>query len=457
MSTSNILASVAVLAVSGAVLAPSLDFGAPEGVVVSPPPLTEPAVTPDVHPISLKLDRTAVAGGRVEERFLQFEITMPDLGEVERRPLDLSVVIDNSGSMSGDRIDAARQAAHHLVDQLHPEDRFSLLTFDSSVDVLLDGVTGADRPGLHRAVDRIMPAGGTNLYAGLSAGVSAVQGDGRIPRVILLSDGITNEGITSPDAIATLAADAFRRGASTSTIGLGLGFNEDLMFAVSRAGGGSFDFVNDPSQLASVFSDELQRTSALAGRGAVVDLDLGEHVEGIEVLGWASTKTASGWTISLGDLPSGATRRVVARVRVTAPRGERLEVGTAKVRWIDMEEKTQTARATATVDITHSIAKAEASIDEEVDGQASWVYGNALARRSASAYAKGDAAAAEDMVEKSKMQLKRSASRGFTKAVRRTGEVERQARVQAAAAPSSADGRLNAKEVQALSALGYVE
>ena len=183
-----------------------------------------------------------------------------------------------------------------------------------------------------------------------------------------------------------------------STIGLGIDFNEDLLFSIAKSGGGSYDFVDNPSQLASVFSDELDRSAALAGRQAVIDLDLGPGVEGVEVLGWAATRTDDGWRISLGDLPSSSTRRVVARVTVAAGSEGVFEGATARATWLDREGVAMAASDTSRIEATRSIAHADSSIIESVAGAAAYVYGNTLSMRSASAYASGDEDGAEGLL-----------------------------------------------------------
>jgi Ca-activated chloride channel family protein len=395
--------------------------------------------------------------GRHETRFVTVELKTPEITSTERKPLDLAVVIDNSGSMSGDKIANARRAAHHLVDQLGAEDRFSLVVFDSTANVVVPATSVHDRTALHAAIDRIDDAGGTNLYAGLDLGLQGLSRDGRIPRLILLSDGQTNEGITDPLEIARRAGNAFEKGVGISTIGLGIDFNEDLLFSIAKSGGGSYDFVDNPSQLASVFSDELDRSAALAGRQAVIDLDLGPGVEGVEVLGWAATRTDDGWRISLGDLPSSSTRRVVARVTVAAGSEGVFEGATARATWLDREGVAMAASDTSRIEATRSIAHADSSIIESVAGAAAYVYGNTLSMRSASAYAKGDEEGAEAYLNQSREQLNMSGDLGVKKAKTRLAGIDRQAAAQRDLAPSSRAGKRSIKQMKAMSALGYMD
>jgi Ca-activated chloride channel family protein len=455
----SLTASLVILGAAALYAAPNLS-----SVPATPAPTPDqPTPSPEAHTagedvsLSLSLDRGAVALGRTETRFLTLELGMPEVRDAEQRPLDLSVVIDNSGSMSGEKIDQAKAAAHMLVDALTPQDRFSLIVFDSEAHVVVSPTTLTNPRAVHAAISRIHDAGGTNLYAGLDLGIDNISGEGRIPRVVLLSDGQTNEGITDTGEIARRAGAAFEHGVGVSTIGLGLDFNEDLLFAIAKSGGGSYDFVEDPSQLASVFEDELQRTTALAGRQAVVDLDLGPGVERIEVLGWAARETDSGWRISLGDLPSATTRRIVARVEVSPEHTGALEVAKAEVTWLDTQGEQVAARASAKAEVTTSVAVAEASILEEVASAAAYVYGNTLSMRSSKAYAAGNAAEAENLLQESRHNLQEASGLGHAKAMGRMGDLDVQAHVQSSVNPSTTRGRRAIKEAKKLSALGYVD
>jgi Ca-activated chloride channel family protein len=429
----------------------------PAAPAVPVTPMAAPVADAAGATLTVDLDRATVANGRVETRYLTVDLTMPAVSHSERKPLDLAVVIDNSGSMSGEKIANARAAAHHLVDALSPEDRFSLVVFDSRANVLVSPTLAADRAPLHQAIDRIRDAGGTNLYAGLDVGLRELGNDGRIPRLILLSDGQTNEGITDPGEIARRASNAFERGVGISTIGLGIDFNEDLLFSIAKSGGGSYDFVADPTQLASVFADELDHSTSLAGRQAVVYLDLGPDVEAVEVFGWAAVPTERGWRVSLGDLPSSATRRLVAEVKVRATRTAPLQVASARATWLDADGQPRDASATETVEVSTSLAQADASVIQEVERAAAYVVGNALSMRSAAAYAAGNAAEATGLVRASRAQFQRAADLGSAKAAARMEDVEEQEAEQLRDAPSSEAGRRNIKEKKALSALGYVD
>jgi len=191
---------------------------------------------------------------------LQISInTHIDPTQYERLPMRLVVVVDHSGSMaSDDRLEKVKGGLHTLIDNLKPEDRLSLISFDDIVTY--DAQFGATRPQLHAAVDALQPRGGTNIYDGLAAGFTML---GETPpsenqnRIIFLSDGIATVGNTSRDAIIELATGRISRGIGLTTIGVGNDFDVELMRGLAERGAGNFYYVEDATAATEVFTQEL--------------------------------------------------------------------------------------------------------------------------------------------------------------------------------------------------------
>ena len=153
------------------------------------------------------------------------------------QPVDLVVVLDRSGSMSGQKIGDARRAVIHLLDQLSPQDRIAVVTYSNGVQVLspLVQVNDASRENLTALINRINPAGGTNLGGGLKNGIDILRREApakRQRKVILISDGLANHGITSPAELGALSAHGSEHNLAVSTVGVGYDFNEVLMIMV---------------------------------------------------------------------------------------------------------------------------------------------------------------------------------------------------------------------------------
>lgn len=176
-----------------------------------------------------------------------------------RPPLDLALVIDRSGSMSGRPLEAAIEASVRIINGLKSGDRISVVTFDDSVDVISPLVEPGNRDELVRRVRAIQSGGSTALFDGWREGVNRLLphvDKGRISRVILLSDGQANHGLTDQDQIFQQVARVAGEGITTSTVGLGHGFNEALLSGMAHAGEGAANFGKTADDLDEAFEEQ---------------------------------------------------------------------------------------------------------------------------------------------------------------------------------------------------------
>ena len=236
-------------------------------------------------------------------------------------PLNLSLVIDRSGSMQGQKMVDARQAALSMIDRLRRGDRVSIVSYsdDVRVDVRSTVINARSRRMVKKAIRRISAHGSTCLSGGLEAGIREarrhLRGD-QANRVLLISDGLANQGVTHIPALNKIARSATQDGIATTTLGLGTDYNEDLMTSVANHGGGNYYFVERSEDLASILDQELDQMMSTVAGGATLELSLKDGVTIEEVFGYAWSQKGKRTEIRLGDLFAGQRRSVLVKLRV---------------------------------------------------------------------------------------------------------------------------------------------
>mgnify|MGYP001160114194 CR=1 FL=1 len=187
--------------------------------------------------------------------------------EVESRlPLNLSLVLDRSGSMDGRPLNEAKNCANMLVERLNTNDRLSIVTYDEKVDILSPTANVTNKNSLKRQISRICSGGMTALYDGWSVGAEqvALHADKNyLSRVLLLSDGQANQGETDELAISHHCQSMAEYGVTTSTYGLSEHFNENLMTAMAKSGQGQAHYGQTADDLLDPFQQEFDLMEAI--------------------------------------------------------------------------------------------------------------------------------------------------------------------------------------------------
>jgi Ca-activated chloride channel homolog len=251
---------------------------------------------------------------RLSTRFLSAQnahqvgmlVSLEGEAPVRRAPINISLVLDRSGSMSGQPLEAAKTAAARFASFLSGTDRLSVVVFDGTVDTIFGPAPGGD-PAAERAIGRVQAGGSTNMSGGWLTGRKLVE-RGRVEgtnRVVLLTDGQANVGIVDPAKLVGLAQSGAGKGVSTTCIGFGPGFNEDLLEPMARAGAGNYWYVESDDQMAGIFEGEIEGLVALAAQNVEVEVRLTHpRVAGVSFLqSYPVRATATaGWKVELHDL-----------------------------------------------------------------------------------------------------------------------------------------------------------
>jgi len=271
-----------------------------------------------VH-ILVREESSYIKQGSIDTHFLFVSVVgcEPPVGNTsvqERIPLNVCLVIDRSGSMSGQSIEKVREAAIFLVRNLHPTDVVSIVIYDHEVTTLVKPVSASQKTQIISAISEITARGSTNLCGGLEEAYKLMGTNykqGYVNRVLLLSDGLANVGITDPAKINQIALRAnINKGISTSTFGVGIQFNEDLMLSIAESGSGNYYYIQNPEDIPAIFEKEWNGLNRIVAQNARFIIELPSYIRVIHMYGSDNISTTSGKLETLWrDIASGEQRQ----------------------------------------------------------------------------------------------------------------------------------------------------
>ncbi len=270
--------------------------------------------------LSAELGTPVVEAGRTHKTFLKISLTGFELsGLEERTPANVALVLDESGSMTGEKLEEAKEAALLAVDLLNEEDILSIVSYDSHVRILVPATRVADKSDIRRAI-RAMKAGGqTALFAGVSKGAREIRkfiDKERVNRIILLSDGQANVGPSTATELGELGMSLGKEGISVTTIGLGAGYNEDLMANLAGYSDGNHAFVEDPEDLVKIFNYEFGDVLSVVAQDLLIRIEFEDGILPLRILGRNGDIIGREVTTRMNQLYSDQEKYILLEVEV---------------------------------------------------------------------------------------------------------------------------------------------
>jgi Ca-activated chloride channel family protein len=445
-----------VLAAGGLVLVRAPSQARSDVLAVTTPngPTTASFTGPGAHG-QLSLSHGKLLAGAPATFYAELVLSADAAEEAKQRaPLSLAVVLDRSGSMSGDKIEQAKNSVIELIRTMQDDDEIAVVQYDNEAQVVQHlARVGSVREDLIAKVRAISSGGGTNIPAGLSSGLTELNeaARGHVRRVVLASDGLDSTRALSEE----LARTSAQRGITISSMGIGLDFDEGYMGGLARAGHGNFAFVKDASALAGFLKREVKEGASTTIENATAKLVLPDGVSMVRAVGADIRplpdvlRGGGPVELSLGSLFAGDERRVIIELTGNLPAGAVRNLS-AEVRWDRVGGGSAEAKVAA-LDV------AAAGTREEVDASRNGaVFADAVSAlaslrqlEATEAYNRGDGARAQALIQANVNDLQAAASAApAPKAAalqRQEADYEVSRRAFAAAPPMSEAGKAAAK------------
>ncbi len=320
----------------------------------------------------LAIDREFLPAGTSQKVVIKVALDVPEIPrDFARPPVNLSLVFDRSGSMSGSKIEKARQAAIEALRRLGPQDIFSLVVYDHQVQTLVPAQSAANTEWIEAQIRSIFPGGNTALFGAVSQGAAEVRKHIHRPfvhRVILLSDGLANVGPSSPSDLARLGSALLKEGISVTTMGIGTDFNEDLMTRLAARSDGNHYFVEDSRDLSRIFASELGDVLSVAARKVVIEIECPRGIRPLRIIGRDGRIRGRHVEIQMNQLYGGQEKYALVEVEVpSAEPGATLDLAEARCSYENaLTSKVEKSEARIQARFTGSMAEVREGANKKV-------------------------------------------------------------------------------------------
>lgn len=252
----------------------------------------------------------------------------------KRIPLNIAIVLDRSGSMeSEERLHNAKIAINYLIDHLTEDDICSIIIYDHVAEIIHGASKVTDKEYLKKKINHIQPGGHTNIGQGLQLGYQEAKlgySPDKLNRVILLSDGVANEGITDDYLLEMMVREHSRRdNISTSTFGMGHEFNEILMHNIAEEGGGNYYFIERAQDAINDFTSEIKLLEGIVAKNGTLKIEFpSSNLSVNQVFGFPYTINKDKILIDLKEIHPQETHAVLVKYNITTPPIDSLRITT---------------------------------------------------------------------------------------------------------------------------------
>ena len=285
--------------------------------------MSDSTKVPTTLSLAIGLDRSLAWDAGASVRYLVADLSAHGTASLGAAPpaVNLALAIDVSTSMSGEKLEAARDTAAAVARALTPRDRLTIVTFSTTSRVLLDTQTmdAEGRTAALAAIATLRVEGSTNLWEGwLLAGekvAGAMRDESRAShRVLLLSDGQANNGVTDPRELARHAGEALARGIITSAVGIGDDYDEAVLGAMTEAGGGRLHDAEFAAEIGEVVLGELREGRAALLERTQLRIVVPANVRAEVVGAWSHSVKPGAIDVLVGTMLPETSKRVVLRL-----------------------------------------------------------------------------------------------------------------------------------------------
>lgn len=330
-----------------------------------------------------------------------------------RAPMHLALVIDRSSSMAGAKIRQVKAASQALVQQLGPQDTLTIYSYGADVTRELP-IRAADsdeaRAAMSRAIEEIELGGSTYISGALEeacAALASAPREGAVQRVLLLSDGQANIGVTSTAGLSALSSECLERGVSVTTMGVGLDYNEDTMTQLAISGAGNYQFLDEAQDMAPIFAREAAGLSSSVASRTRLTIKLSPGVELLELTGYAYKANGNTLTLDLAAFHARQRKDLVLKLAISPQATDKQDVMKVEVAYTDAAtDKRRTRTQTLSAPITEDPAKVKrvASVMDRVQRvQVARSMQDAM-----SAYEQGDVQRAQKVIRDQRAAMKQA-------------------------------------------------